>query len=82
MNGEQIRAARSMLGLRVSDLAEAAGVSVPTVQRMDATKGPVAGRHGTVVAIREALEAQGIQFLHAGGFAGGPGVSLVRPKED
>jgi len=65
-----------MLGWRVADLAEASGVSVPTVQRMDASKGTVPGRHDTVTAIRRTLEAQGIQFLDADDTAKGPGVAL------
>lgn len=76
MNGEQIRAARALLGWTAADLAEASGVSYPTVQRMDAAKGLVSGRHETVEAIRRALEAQGIQFLESGQVAAGPGVAL------
>ena len=41
MNGEQIRSARALLGWTAADLAEMAGVSYPTVQRLDATKGAV-----------------------------------------
>lgn len=67
-----------MLGWRVADLAEASGVSVPTVQRMDATKGNVPGRHDTVTAIRRALEVQGIQFLDADETSKGPGVALIK----
>lgn len=76
MDGEQIRAARALLGWTAADLAKHAGVSYPTVQRMDAAKGPVAGRHGTVEAIRKTLEAQGVQFLEAGQVAAGPGVAV------
>lgn len=77
MDGEQIRAARSLLGWTAADLAERSGVSYPTVQRLDATKGQVGGRHETVEAIRKALEAGGVQFLDAGSVAGGPGVALT-----
>lgn len=76
VNGEQIRAARSLLGWTASDLAERSGVSYPTIQRMDAARGPVGGRHDTVEAIRKALEAHGVQFLEAGQVAGGVGVAL------
>lgn len=81
MHGEQIRAARALLGWTASDLAERSGVSYPTVQRLDATKGQVGGRHETVEAIRKALEAGGVQFLDAGAIAGGPGVANVRRSE-
>lgn len=76
MDGQQIKAARALVGWTAADLADASGVSYPTVQRMDATKGPVAGRHETVMAIQRALEAQGVQFLEAGQVAGGAGVAL------
>lgn len=79
MNGEQIRAARALLGWTAADLAEQSGVSYPTVQRLDATKGQVGGRHETVEAIRKALEAHGIQFLEAGQVAAGAGLTLT-PK--
>ena len=76
VNGEQIRSARALLGWTAADLAERSGVSYPTVQRLDATKGVVGGRHDTVEALRKALEAGGVQFLEAGAVAGGPGVAL------
>lgn len=76
MQGEQIRAARALLGWTASDLAERSGVSYPTIQRLDATKGPVGGRFETVDAVRRALETAGIQFLEAGATSAGPGVAL------
>lgn len=76
MNGEQIRAARALVGWSANELAEASGVSYPTIQRLDATRGPVSGRFETVQAIRQALEAQGVQFLDSGQVAAGPGVAL------
>lgn len=82
MDGEQIRAARALIGWTAADLAKASGVSYPTVQRMDATKGRVSGRHDTVEAIRSALETQGVQFLDIGHVAGGPGVALRGRSSD
>ena len=76
MQGEQIRAARALLGWTAADLAERSGISYPTIQRLDATKGPVGGRFETVDAVRRALEAAGIQFLEAGGVSAGVGVSV------
>ena len=76
MEGEQIRAARALVGWTAADLARESGVSYPTVQRLDATRGQVSGRHETVQAIRKALEAHGVQFLDAGQVASGPGVAL------
>lgn len=79
MNGEQIRAARALVGWSANDLAEASGVSYPTIQRLDATRGPVSGRFDTIEAIRRAIEAQGIQFLESGQVAAGPGVAVKAP---
>ena len=76
MQGEQIRAARALLGWTASNLAEQSGVSYPTIQRIDATRGAVSGRYDTIEAIRKALESQGIQFLECGDIASGAGVVL------
>ena len=76
MNGEQIRAARALVGWSAADLAEKSGVSYPTIQRIDATRGPVSGRYETIEAIRRALEAAGVQFLEGGQVAAGAGVAI------
>jgi transcriptional regulator with XRE-family HTH domain len=80
MRGEQLRAARALVGWTATDLAEKSGVSYPTIQRLDATRGPVSGRYETVEAIRKALEAEGVQFLEEGQAAAGPGVALRGAK--
>lgn len=80
MTGEQIRAARSLLGWTANDLAEKSGVSYPTVQRLDSTKGMLSGRHDTIEAIRNALSASGIRFIESGDVATGPGVTLQKPE--
>jgi DNA-binding Xre family transcriptional regulator len=77
MDGEHIRAARALLGWTAKDLSEKAGISYATVQRIDATKGPVPGRHDTIEAIRIALEGAGISFLREGDMAQGGGVCLL-----
>lgn len=76
MNGEQIRAGRVLAGMTAQQLADASGVSYPTIQRLDATRGLVSARHDTVEAISKALEARGVQFLEDGQVAAGPGVAL------
>jgi len=81
MNGEHIRAARAFLGWTAAELAKESGVSYPTIQRIDATRGPVSGRYETIEAIRKALEAQGIQFLDTGETALGAGVALKAQGE-
>lgn len=62
--GEQIRAARAMLGWSANHLADVAGVSWRTVQRAEAAGSQVPRMHiSTVEKIRDALEAGGIEFL-------------------
>lgn len=73
----QVKAARSLLGWSQGDLAQASGVSVPTIKRLEAQDGDLGGRPATVAAIRAALEAAGVAFLDPNG--GGPGVRLRQP---
>jgi ribosome-binding protein aMBF1 (putative translation factor) len=74
--GEQIRAARAMLGWSVATLASRAGVSWRTIQRAEAAGDQVPRMHiATVEKIQGALEAEGIEFLRAGQRSnGGPGI--------
>lgn len=71
---EQVKAARALVRWSQADLAVASGVSLPTIKRLEAASGNIGGRSATVVAIREALEGAGIQFIFENG--GGPGVRL------
>jgi transcriptional regulator with XRE-family HTH domain len=64
--GRQIAAARVLLGLKQEVLAEAAFISVPTLRRMEASKGPTGGYANNVVSVRRALEAAGIEFIDGG----------------
>ena len=52
----------------------AAGVSIPTIKRLEAQDGPLGGRDETGSKIRSALESAGVEFLDDNG--GGPGVRL------
>lgn len=76
MTGEQIRAARALLKWSARELAEASGIGWATIQRLESKDGPLAGYDQTHEAIRNALEAHGIQFLESGQVATGPGVAL------
>jgi predicted transcriptional regulator len=73
----QVKAARALLAWSQSDLASAAGVSVPTVARLETGDGDLGGRLSTITAIRAALEAAGVEFIPQNG--GGPGVRLKSP---
>lgn len=70
----QVKAARALLGWSQEDLAEASGISVPTVARLEAQDGDLGGRASTAEAIRTALESAGAVFLPENG--NGPGVAL------
>jgi predicted transcriptional regulator len=70
----QIKAARALLAWSQEQLSEAAGISTPTIKRLEARDGPLGGRDDTADKIRTALEEAGIQFINENG--GGPGVRL------
>lgn len=72
LTSEQIRAARGLLKWSAQDLAERAGVSYPTIQRLDSGTGPVGGLATTIEKVLVAFEDAGVQFLPENG--GGAGV--------
>ena len=72
----QIKAARALLGWAQGDLAEKAGVSAPTVKRLEAADGEIGGRPETGEALVAALEKAGVEFISENG--GGAGVRLAR----
>ena len=72
----QMRAARALLGIDQRTLAEMSGVSLPTIQRMEASEGNVRGVVDTLTKVVEALSAAGIELLgdNAPSPGGGRGV--------
>jgi transcriptional regulator with XRE-family HTH domain len=62
---EQIRAARAMLKLTAKELADKAGLSLPTVQRMESDGGIESAKGKSLLAIQHALEDAGIVFIQA-----------------
>jgi transcriptional regulator with XRE-family HTH domain len=77
ITGIQIRAARGILRWTLKDLAEASGVSLPTVQRIELQDGVPNTKAQTLIDIRDALVKAGIEFI--GTPENGPGV-LYRSK--
>ena len=63
ISSAQMRAARALLGIDQKQLAEVAGVSVPTIQRMESSHGNVRGVVGTLTKIIEALDAAGLELI-------------------
>ena len=74
----QLRAARALLGIGQAELAERAGVSVPTIQRMEASIGDVRGVVDTLVKVVRALDEFGIELIgeNAPSAGSGRGVRL------
>jgi len=71
----QIRAARALLGWSGAQLAEAAGVALQTIRRMESELGPGRSSAANVESVRRALEGAGVVFVEADD-AIGPGVRL------
>lgn len=59
----QMRAARALAGIDQKTLAERAGVSLPTIQRMEASDGQVRGVVDTLVKVIQALEQSGVELI-------------------
>lgn len=74
----QMRAARALAGIDQKTLAELAGVSLPTIQRMEASDGVVRGVVDTLVKVIQALESAGVELIgeNQPSEAGGRGVRL------
>lgn len=78
MTAAQMRAARALLGIDQRTLARLAGVSVPTIQRMESSDGNVRGVVESLTRVVEALEQAGVELIgeNAASSAGGRGVRL------
>ncbi len=78
LSAAQLRAARSLLGIDQKMLAEAAGLSVPTIQRMEASDGVIRGNVDSLMKLIGALDAAGIELIGEGAASagGGRGVRL------
>lgn len=77
----QMRAARALLGIDQKTLAELAGVSLPTVQRMEASTGTVRGVVESLIKVVDAFNRAGVELIgeNARSDAGGRGVRLKEP---
>jgi transcriptional regulator with XRE-family HTH domain len=73
-----MRAARALLGIDQQTLADLSGVSVPTIQRMEASQGNVRGVVDTLTKVIAAFNHAGIELIGEGvrSEAGGRGVRL------
>ena len=62
----QLRAARALLGVDQRRLAELSGLSVPTIQRMEASEGVIRGNVDSLMKLIDALDMAGIALIAAG----------------
>jgi len=83
LTGAQLRAARALLGIDQKTLADQAGVSLPTVQRMEASPGTVRGVVDSLMKIVEALDRAGVELIgeNVSSSGRGRGVRLKKPAE-
>lgn len=74
----QLRAARALLGMDQRTLADAAGLSVPTIQRMEASEGVIRANVDSLMKLMAALDAAGAELINEGtpSQGGGRGVRL------
>jgi transcriptional regulator with XRE-family HTH domain len=75
----QIRAARALMGLSQAEVAERAGISVPTIKRAEADRG-IRVSADVMASIRRALEKAGVIFVEEDGE--GAGVRLRKTRRD
>ena len=82
ITASQMRAARALLSIDQKTLAELSGLSVPTIQRMEASSGNVRGVVDSLTKVVAALEFAGIEMIGEGMTctAQGRGVRLKSPQ--
>jgi transcriptional regulator with XRE-family HTH domain len=78
ISSAQMRAARALLGIDQRRLAELSGLSLPTIQRMEASEGVIRGNVDSLMKLVGALDAAGVTLIAEGAVstAGGHGVRL------
>lgn len=79
----QLRAARALLGIDQKGLAEIAGLSVPTVQRMERSQSVIRGNVDSLMKLIAALDQAGVELIADGATSagGGRGVRLKAAAE-
>jgi transcriptional regulator with XRE-family HTH domain len=76
LTSDQIRAARALVRWSARELAEKAGISLPTVQRLEAASAVPSTSVQTLLSVKAALEEAGVEFTDGDT----PGVRLRRPR--
>lgn len=73
ITASQLRAARALLGIDQRTLAEMSGLSVPTIQRMEASSDLVRGNVDSLTKLVSALTAAGVELIGDGATSSGKG---------
>ena len=83
LTAAQLKAARALVGMEQRALAAASGVSLPTIQRMEASNGIVRGVIESLMRVMAALETAGVEFINEDAVSpgGGRGVRLRKRVE-
>ncbi|MDE1969399.1 MAG: helix-turn-helix domain-containing protein [Alphaproteobacteria bacterium] len=81
ISAAQLRAARALLGIDQKKLADLCSLSVPTIQRMEASDGVIRGNVDSLTKLVNALATAGIELIGEGAVSadGGRGVRLKVP---
>jgi transcriptional regulator with XRE-family HTH domain len=80
----QLRAARALLGIDQRQLADLCGLSLPTIQRMEASGDVIRGNVDSLMKLIGALETSGVELIGDGAVSpgGGRGVRLKTSAKD
>ena len=73
ITGSQMKAARALLGIDQKELARRAGVSLPTIQRMEASNGSVRAIVDSLEKVIGALNEAGVELIGPGARSEGEG---------
>ena len=78
ITASQLRAARALIGMDQRTLADRSGLSLPTIQRMEASNGVIRGNVDSLMKLVAALEGAGVELIaeNATSSSGGRGVRL------
>lgn len=81
ITSHQLRAARALVGMDQRALARVSGLSLPTIQRMEASGGVIRGNVDSLMKLIGALERAGVELIAEGAVSetGGRGVRLRHP---
>ena len=66
ITAKQMKAARALIGWDQKQLAEVAGISLPTVQRMESSEDTVRANVDSLIKVVEAINKGGVDLIAEG----------------